>query len=529
MTPSSPAHPLYFCIALLLGLCTPCLTGVAAAEPEEIADPLKIPDAQLEPVQWSDLDGWADDDHVAAFSAFRTSCRPLLNVRHPQDQRPVYGGLWDVCRRAAQIRPQDAEEARAFFEENFRPVRIAKLGDRTGLLTGYYEPVVDGSRFPDPEFHTPLYRRPPDLLIAGKKPAARGQFPNKGVTINRRNAEDALEPYYDRAAIENGALDGQKLEICWVRDPFDAFSIQIQGSARVRLEDGTMLRVNYDSHNGHPYTAVGRALIERNAVPQDQMSMERIHQWMLANPEEAPKVRQINRSFVFFRITGLSDAAEAVGGQGVPLLPGRSIAVDKLHVYGTPFFIESEQPIEEKRKFRRLMVAQDTGSAIVGPARADLYWGAGDAAGQIAGRIRHQARFTMLLPRELDLVEAGKHMPLPLPKPSITEAVAKVDAKASPPPKSEANPAAPTHAEATRTAVRIGTAAAAVATSKGEAKSAGRTAIAAGVESATGGKRANLQDLVARGVQAAAAPSASRQPAATGARHGHGRRGRSRS
>jgi len=290
---------------------------------------------------------------------------------------------------------------------------------------------VDGSRFPNPEFYTPLYRRPRDLLVAGR-PAGKADIPNRA-TINRRNPQGELVPYYDRAEIDNGALDGQKLEICWLKDPFDAFSIQIQGSARVRLEDGTMLRVNYDGHNGHPYAAIGRILMEQYGVPPEQMSMERIRQWMLANPEQAAKVRQANPSFVFFRITGLSDQGEAVGAQGVPLSPGRSIAVDKLHVYGTPFFIQADLPIDSDKpvtKFRRLMIAQDTGSAINGPARADLYWGAGDPAGRIAGRIRQQGQFVMLLPRELDMVEAGKHTPLPLPKPAIPEAVATKGAPA---------------------------------------------------------------------------------------------------
>ncbi len=231
-------------------------------------------------------------------------------------------------------------------------------------------------------------------------------------------------PYHDRGAIEAGALDGQKLEICWLRDPFEALAIQIQGSARVILEDGTPLRINYDSHNGYPYTAVGRVLIERNLVPREEMSMQRIRDWMAANPDEAPKVRATNRSYIFFRITGLSNEGEPVGAQGVPLVPGRSIAVDKIHVYGTPFFIDASLPIESAKPttpFRRLMIAQDTGSAIVGPARADLYWGAGDDAARIAGRIRHAGRFVMLLPRELDMIEAGKHMPLPVSKPIIPE------------------------------------------------------------------------------------------------------------
>jgi peptidoglycan lytic transglycosylase A len=231
-------------------------------------------------------------------------------------------------------------------------------------------------------------------------------------------------PYHDRGAIEAGVLDSQKLEICWLKDPFDVLAIQIEGSARVILEDGTPLRINYDSHNGYPYTSIGRVLIERNLIPSEEISMQRIREWMAAHPDEAAKVRAANRSYVFFRITGLTNEGEPVGAQGVPLTPGRSIAVDRLHEYGTPFFIDAKLPIESAKSaspFRRLMIAQDTGSAIVGPARADLYWGAGDDAGRIAGRIRHPGRFVMLLPRELDMIAAGRNMPLPVPKPNIPE------------------------------------------------------------------------------------------------------------
>jgi membrane-bound lytic murein transglycosylase A len=387
------------------------------------ADPFRLADTQLEPVKWADLEGWAADDHLAAFTTFQVSCRPFLAAKRPRDTRPVSLALSEVCQRAAGVRPAKAAEARAFFEDNFRPVRIARLGETEGFLTGYYEPIVEGSRFPNPEFHVPLYRRPRDLVAAGHKPGAEG-FPNKGALVGRRNEKNEIVPYHDRGAIEDGALDGQRLEICWLRDPFEALSISIQGSARVILEDGTPLRVNYDAHNGYPYTAVGRVLIERNHIPREEMSMQRIREWMSVNPIEAREVRHTNRSFVFFRITGLSNEGEPAGAQGVALTPLRSIAVDKIHVYGTPFYIEANLPIDSAKPttpFRRLMIAQDTGSAIVGPARADLYWGAGPDAGRIAGRIRHAGRFVMLLPRELDLVAAGKQMPLPLKKPAIPE------------------------------------------------------------------------------------------------------------
>jgi len=399
-------------------------SGAASA-----ADPLKLADSGLEPVKWSDLPGWTADDHLAAFGAYQTSCQALRKLRRAPDRGPIYDALWDVCRAATALRPQNADAARAFFEQNFAAVRIVRLGEVEGFLTGYYEPIVQGSRLPNPEFHVPLYRRPRDLVAAGHKLGSEA-FPNKGALIGRRNENNQIVPYHDRGAIEAGALDGQKLEICWLKDPFDALAIQIQGSARVILEDGTPLRINYDSHNGYSYSAVGRVLIERNLIPREEMSMQRIRDWMAAHPDEAPQVRATNRSYVFFRITGLTNDGEPVGAQGVPLTPGRSIAVDKLHEYGTPFFIEAALPIESAKPispFRRLMIAQDTGSAIVGPARADLYWGAGDDAARIAGRIRHPGRFVMLIPRELDMVAAGKHMPLPVPKPKIPQAEVKKD------------------------------------------------------------------------------------------------------
>ena len=241
----------------------------------------------------------------------------------------------------------------------------------------------------------------------------------------RKIGRRKLVPYYDRAEIEDGAIDGRGLEICWLKDQTDLLFAQIQGSARVSLEDGSTVRINYDAHNGYPYTPVGRILIERGIIPKEQMSMQKIREWMEQNPDGAKELRRQNRSYVFFREVQLSDKDEAVGAQGVPLTPGRSIAVDKsLHVYGTPFFIEGELPIESERSktpFRRLMIAQDTGSAIVGPARADLYFGAGADAGKVAGRLRHNMRFVMLVPKSLDPVARGRKMPVPDARPSETD------------------------------------------------------------------------------------------------------------
>jgi membrane-bound lytic murein transglycosylase A len=331
-------------IAGLFGAIMSLAAAGAAAE-----GPLKFASSQFEPVKWSELAGWRTDDHLAAFAAYQASCQALRkNTLRGDDRGQISTALSNVCRNAMGLLPKDADTARAFFERNFQPVRISRLGEAEGLLTGYFEPIVAGSRFPTPEFHVPLYRRPKDLLATGYKPASVA-FPNKGVRIGRRNENNELVPYHDRAAIEAGALDGQKLEICWLKSPLDLLVIQIEGSARVILEDGTPLRVSYDSHNGYRYSSIERVLIERNLIPREEMSPQRIRDWMAANPDEAAKVRATNRSYVFFHVTGLSNEGEPVGAQGVPLTPGRSIAVDRLHEYGTPFFIEASLPIDSAK------------------------------------------------------------------------------------------------------------------------------------------------------------------------------------
>src|SRR5262249_38841021 len=239
----------------------------------------------------------------------------------------------------------------------------------------------------------------------------------------------------------------------------DLLFAQIQGSARIELPEGGTVRINYDAHNGYPYTAVGRILIDRGIVPRDQMSMQRIREWMEQNPDGANELRRQNRSYIFFREVNLSDKDEAVGAQGVPLTAGRSIAVDKaLHVYCTPFFIEGDLPIESERAktpFRRLMIAQDTGSAIVGPARADLYFGAGVEAGRVAGRLKNNARFVMLIPKGLDPVARGRKLPVPDERPS--EKIAKLFPQGAPrdQPKAASAAAATPSAQAAQASVPL--------------------------------------------------------------------------
>jgi membrane-bound lytic murein transglycosylase A len=410
----------------------PAIFGPSTAPPE----PLQLRDTALEPIEWSALKGWSGDDHVAAFATFLASCRSLLRSSLRQDEkRPMYAALTQVCRRALVAGRLAEDQARLFFERNFRPLHITRLGDSAGFLTGYFEPIVDGSRVPTGIFKVPIYRRPPDL-VPPLHSAGPG-FPNKGQSL-RRTDGGTLVPYYDRGEILDGALDGKRLEICWIKNKSDALIIQIQGSARVRLEDGAMLRINYDGHNGYPFVPLSRILIERNVIAREEMSLERIREWVRANPQSAKEFLRQNRSFMFFRIVGLTDdrqaagyqekPREAIGAQGITLTPTRSIAVDNaLHVYGTPFFIEADLPLTDEKRgdhFDHLMIAQDTGSAIVGPARADIFWGAGDRAGQLASHVHHAGNFAMLVPRELDPTAAAARMPLPPQKP-IAPAEAK--------------------------------------------------------------------------------------------------------
>ena len=389
--------------------------------------PLQISGSQYAPLAWSDIAGWNEDDHLAAYKAFRVSCKPIAaQTGLSADSKALGTSLRDPCRVAKGLELNDGAKAKAFFEEQFLPLRISRLGEGEGFVTGYYEPVIDGSRTQNEVYNVPVYRRPSNLFVRGSNQSSVG-LPNKG-QVFRKIGRRKLVPYYDRAEIEDGAIDGRGLEICWLRDQTDLLFSQIQGSARVSLEDGSTVRINYDAHNGYPYTPVGRILIDRGIIPKDQMSMQKIREWMEQNPDGANELRRRNKSYIFFREVQLSDKDEAVGAQGVPLTPGRSIAVDKsLHVYGTPFFIEGELPIESERSktpFGRLMIAQDTGSAIVGPARADLYFGAGVDAGKVSGRLRHNMRFVILVPNSLDPVERGRKMPVPDERPS--EKIAKL-------------------------------------------------------------------------------------------------------
>lgn len=398
--------------------------------------PLEIPGSQYAPLSWNEVAGWADDDPLPAFKTFRVSCKPIVaQTVPPTDIKALGTSLLDPCRLARTANISDTAKAREFFEQQFVPLQISRLGEDAGFVTGYYEPIVDGSRVQTDVYTVPVYRRPSNLFVRGFSQAS-DSLPNKG-QVFRKIGRRKLVPFYDRGEIEDGAIAGRGLEVVWLKSQTDLLFIQIQGSARIHLEDGSVVRINYEAHNGYPYTPVGRILIDRNIVPKDQMSMQRIREYMDQNPDAAKELRRQNRSYVFFREVSLSKDDEAVGAQGVPLTAGRSIAVDKsLHIYGTPFFIEGKLPIESDTSntpFHRLMVAQDTGSAIVGPARADIYFGAGADAGRVAGRLKNPARFVMLLPKSLDPVARGKTVPLPEARPRAVSGVSDPEVKSEAP------------------------------------------------------------------------------------------------
>jgi membrane-bound lytic murein transglycosylase A len=405
----------------------PCVAAlILIAASSAAASPLRLPETELVPVSFGDLNGWQDDDHAVAFAAFRNSCQPILRrERAKVAVKPLERALRDACGRVAlKHNPITSTAARVFFEEHFRPVRISRVGESEGFITGYYEPEIEGSLEPRDEFTVPFYRRPPELRMRSPG-ASKAKGPSRAAASKRTKAgtrnRGRIVPFYDRAAIEDGALDGRGLELVWTNDEIDAFFTHIQGSARVRLRDGRLMRINYHAQNGHPYLAIGRILIERGIVPQEEMSMDKIRTFIAEHREEGRELMRMNRSYIFFREVGeLGHDDEPIGAQGVSLTSDRSIAVDRnLHVYGTPFWIEAELPIEHEHAatpFRRLMLAQDTGGAIVGPARADIYFGAGVEAGMLAGRLRHPGTFYMLVPRAADPAKVAT-VPMPPVRP----------------------------------------------------------------------------------------------------------------
>lgn len=385
-------------LAALAALCLGSLAPVTAP-----AAPYPAPDtgeARLERLAFDRLEGWAADDHGAAFAAFRRSCEALVaGAPALRPATPAGEELRRTCRAA--LAPDALEAgAKAFFEAAFEPFAVIPPSGR-GFLTGYFEPEYDGSLTPSPDFPTPLLARPEDLVSAPQGGALPGLDPV--FQAGRLRPDGRYEPYPDRAAIEEGALGAGARPVAYVRGPAERFIIQVQGSARLRLPDGRIARVAYAGRNGHPYASIGRILVREGRIPLEEMSLERLMGWLKANPDAARDVMRANRSFVFFRLADELDPRDGpIGGAGLPLVPGRSLAVDRgLWPYGLPVWLEGRLPLASggEEPLARLMTAHDTGSAIVGPARGDFFFGSGAEAGTRAGLLRHPVRFVVLLPR----------------------------------------------------------------------------------------------------------------------------------
>jgi membrane-bound lytic murein transglycosylase A len=329
----------------ILGLVLAVLTSTGPAMAEETIDLLSF----------SDLDGWAEDDHAAALSVFRSTCADMD------------GPEWQALCALSETAP----DARSFFELFFRPVLIG--GDSTALFTGYFEPELDGSRSRTGRFRYPLYRTPDEA--------------RDGVWVSRREIE------------EGRLLEGRGLEIAWVDDPVELFFLQIQGSGRIRLTDGTVIRVGYGGRNGQPYRSVGQELVRRGIYQPHQVSAQVIRNWVRRNPTAGRELLYHNPSYIFFREVDIRDPSLGpLGAMNRSITPLRTIAVDPLFTpLGAPVWIEKDGA----GPMRRLMIAQDTGGAIRGAQRADIFFGFGDAAGEAAGTIRDPGRMVVLLPIEL--------------------------------------------------------------------------------------------------------------------------------
>lgn len=310
----------------------------------------------------------------------------------------------EPCAAAAAV-PSDDTAARAYFERWFVPYLAGNNGKPDGLFTGYYEPELKGSRARGGRYVVPLYGRPADLVTVDL-----GLFREdwRGTNIAGRVRNGALRPYPTRAEIEAGALagikrgDGSALELVWVDDPIDAFFLQIQGSGRIVLDDGSLMRVGYAAANGRPYVAIGRELLRDGALTREDVSMPAIRAWLLAHPTEAPRLMDKDTSFVFFRALPPPASPDdgPPGAESVALMPGRSLAVDRKFLpLGVPVWLDAEDPVAAGARLQRLMIAQDTGGAIRGPVRGDVFWGHGAEAAERAGRMRSSGRYWILLPR----------------------------------------------------------------------------------------------------------------------------------
>jgi membrane-bound lytic murein transglycosylase A len=350
----------------------------------------------LRQIAFRDLPGWGDDTLLQALPALRASCgvldaKPADAAVGPDGMAGTAGDWRAACRALAAAGSADGTLRRA-IETWFVAFAVADADGPEGLFTGYYEPELRGSRKRTAAYAVPLYRQPPDLV----------KVETEGEMQVGRMVDGRLRPYHTRKAIDGGVLAGQGLELLWLADPIDAFFLQAQGSGRVRLVEGGSLRVGYAASNGHPPTIIGRILVERGELTKEAATMQTVRQWLRDHPAETTALMQMNARYIFFReISGDGP----VGSLGVALTPGRSLAIDSsLLPLGAPLWLDTTYPAntpEAGRPLRRLVVAQDTGSAIKGAVRGDIYWGSGEAALRYAGPMKQPGRYYLLLPRSV--------------------------------------------------------------------------------------------------------------------------------
>lgn len=360
-------------------------------------------DYRLKRLDYATLPGWNGDDPRSLFPAMR-DC--LAHIRSVKPYRTGSLGLTSedlvpVLEAAVDADLSTAETARAFFEARFIPFEISPADKPAGFVTAFYEPEVDVAASPDGTYRYPFYRRPDELVDIDDTNRPAALDPSYAFAL--RNPDGSLSAFADRRAIDLGHLDGRGLEIAWARSKADVFFSHVQGAARLVFPDGSMRRITYSAKAGHPFSPIGRLLLDRGEIAPEAISMQAIRAWLAANPDRADEVYWHNRSYIFFRESDLADPSLGpIAAAKVPLVPGRSLAVDRLiHTFAYPFFIHAPtlRHLDEGRPFARLMLALDTGTAIVGPARGDIFTGWGPEAGEQAGTVRNDARFHILIPK----------------------------------------------------------------------------------------------------------------------------------
>ncbi|KPB02124.1 murein transglycosylase A [Ahrensia marina] len=362
----------------------------------------------LQSTSYSALSGWKNDDHGAALAAFRRQSLKPADVSYKTGKIGIPPDALDPLIALSQ--KEDAiKNPRLFFEDNFSVFRLVSTDGKRGQVTGFYEPEVQAQHFKDSEFSVPLLRRPDNLIALNDY--------NRPATISadyrfgRRDEKGNIVEYHDRAVINRGAIDHDALAIAWVKDPVDAFFIHVQGAACLKMTNGNTLRITYDGKSGHPFTAIGKLLVERGEIPKDRISMQSIRVWLSQNPDKALALMEENRSYIFFKeTTAAKEEMGPVAAAKVPLTAERSLAVDRLiHTFGTPVFVQADSV--NGSPFEHLMIAQETGTAIVGPSRGDIFFGTGDFAGQKAGAVNSACDFTILVPRGIGFDEPEVLLP----------------------------------------------------------------------------------------------------------------------